>query len=73
MKDSVMEDLVIKEKVLEQGFEYQGKNQQASQHWFDLITQITLDYRRLNTLSIAPVQEANQSDVLILEGEIHTA
>lgn len=67
-----MEDFVIKEKVFEFGFMYQGKNQDVSQHWFDLITQITLDYRRLNTLNIPATSKINQSDLSVLDVEIQT-
>jgi len=42
------EKIIMEDKMKNQQVFFQGKNQKASEGWFDLITQIALDYRRLN-------------------------
>lgn len=54
-----MEDTLMENKKQDQEFAYQEKNKPAGEHWLDLITQITLDYRRLKD-SRMPVQSKTQ-------------
>lgn len=42
-----MENTIMENQLQNQPLPSQGKNQKASEGWFDLITQIALDYRRL--------------------------
>lgn len=46
MKNMEVRNTPMAEKKQDQHFVYQGKNPQAGEYWLDLITQITLDYRR---------------------------
>ncbi len=41
-----MESTLVENSSKDQLFAYQGKHQQAADHWLQLITQITLDYKR---------------------------
>lgn len=41
----------MEDQLQNQSLPSQGKNQKASEGWFDLITQIALDYRRLSQVN----------------------
>jgi len=49
-------------------FGYQGKHQQAADHWLQLITQITLDYKRPIATELH-VESEEKERVLMLAGE----
>ena len=55
MESTIMEDIPQ-----DQPFSYQGKNQKASEGWFNLITQIALDYRRITDPNESLEQEYNE-------------
>lgn len=54
-----MENTIMEDQVQNQPLPKQGKNQKASEGWFDLITQIALDYRRLKHVNecVAPASD----------------
>jgi hypothetical protein len=67
MEGMDMEGMNMEDKKQNQQFSYQGKNQQASEHWFDLITQITLDYRRAKNSHVNPIKVGDEKNNNVLD------
>lgn len=67
-----MESTIMEDKTHNQQLSFQGKNQQAGEHWFNLITQIALDYRRLKDSTENNVQNNDEKTSSVL-GEVHQA
>lgn len=62
-----MENTIMEDKNQDQSFSFQGKNQKASEGWFDLITQIALDYRRITNSNESLEQKYNETITAELE------
>lgn len=63
MENTIMEDQ-SQDQSLSNHVKHQEKNQKASEGWFDLITQIALDYQRLKHVNggINPVSDQTSND-----------
>jgi hypothetical protein len=46
MNNMEVKGISVEDEKQDRHFVYKGKNSQAGEYWLDLITQITLDYRR---------------------------
>lgn len=55
-----MENAIMVDQLQNQPLPSQGKNQKASEGWFDLITQIALDYRRLSQVNECAVSSTDK-------------
>ena len=62
-----MESALVENSSKDQLFAYQGKHQQATEHWLQLITQIALDYKRPIAAELQVGNSKQQESLVVLE------
>lgn len=67
IESSLVESALVESSSQDQLFGYQGKHQQAADHWLQLITQITLDYKRPIAAELQIENSKQQGSVVVLE------